>query len=174
MYNWITLLYTWNWHNIVNQLFFNLKKRMNTLHEIKRKASLTSVNVLAALYGHMFFTPPCKHLLKGITVFCSSRTCLLHGTMYHERLTIIHITFHSMVPVYHYLLEFHWVSLVAQVVKNLPANEGVMGSIPGSGRYPGKGNGNPLQYFCLENSMDRGAWWATVHVVTQSWTQMSD
>ena len=107
-------------------------------------------------------------------MFCSSRTCLLHGAIYHERLTIIHITFHSMVPVYHYLLEFHWASLVAQVVKNLPANEGVMGLIPGSGRYPGKGNGNPLQYSCLENSMDRGAWRATVHAVTQSWTQMSD
>ena len=40
-----------------------------------------------------------------------------------------------------------------------------MGSIPGSGRYPGLGNGNPLQYSCLENFMDRGAWWATVHGV---------
>ena len=116
------------------------------------------------------FTQPCKHLLKGITMFCSSRTYLLHWTTYHEPLNMIHITFHSMVPVYHYLLEFHWASPVAQVVENLPANEGVTDSIPGSGRYPGKGNGNPLQYSCLENSMDRGAWWATVHEVTQSWT----
>ena len=44
------------------------------------------------------------------------------------------------------------------------------GSIPGSGRSPGEGSGNPLQYFCLENSMDRGAWWAIVHGVTKSWT----
>ena len=41
-----------------------------------------------------------------------------------------------------------------------------MGSIPGLGRSPGVGNGNPLQYSCLENSMDRGAWWATVHTVS--------
>ena len=50
--------------------------------------------------------------------------------------------------------------------KNLPANAedtGEMGSIPGSGRSLGVGNGNPFQYFCLEESMDRGAWWATVH-----------
>ena len=48
------------------------------------------------------------------------------------------------------------------VVKNTPTNAGNAGSIPGSGRSP-RGNGNPLQYSCLENSMDRGAWWATVH-----------
>ena len=53
------------------------------------------------------------------------------------------------------------------VVKNLPANAGDMGLIPGSGRSPGEGNGNPLQYSCLENPMDRGAWWATVHGVTK-------
>ena len=47
-------------------------------------------------------------------------------------------------------------------------------SIPGLGRSPEEGNGNPLQYFCLENSMDRGAWWAIVHGVTKSWTRLSD
>ena len=46
------------------------------------------------------------------------------------------------------------------VVKNLPANTGDEGPIPGSGRSPGEGNGNPLQYFCLEKFMDGGAWWA--------------
>ena len=46
------------------------------------------------------------------------------------------------------------------VVKNPPANAGYTGSIPGSGRAPGEGNGNPLQYSCLRTSMDRGAWWA--------------
>ena len=44
------------------------------------------------------------------------------------------------------------------------------GSIPGLGRSPGEGNGNPLQYSCLENPMDRGAWWATVHGVANGWT----
>ena len=48
------------------------------------------------------------------------------------------------------------------------------GSIPGSGRSPGEENGNSLQYSCLENSMDGGAWWATVHGVTKSWTRLSD
>ena len=54
------------------------------------------------------------------------------------------------------------------MVKNLPANAGDLGLIPGLGHSPGEGNGNPLQYSCLGNSMDRGAWWAKVRVVTQS------
>ena len=57
---------------------------------------------------------------------------------------------------------------MARVVKNLPENAGDMGSIPGSGRSAEGGHGNPLQSSCLENPMDRGAWWATVHRVTQS------
>ena len=56
------------------------------------------------------------------------------------------------------------------VAENLPANAEDTGSIPGPGRSPGEGNGNPLQYSCLENPMDRGAWWDTVHGVTKSWT----
>ena len=56
------------------------------------------------------------------------------------------------------------------VVKNLPANAGDVGSIPGSERSPGEGNGSPLQYSCLENSMDRGAWQATVYGITKSQT----
>ena len=66
-------------------------------------------------------------------------------------------------------------SQVALVVKNPSASAGDirdMGSIPGSGRSPGEGHGNPLQYSCLENPMDRGAWWATVHGVTKSWTRL--
>ena len=54
------------------------------------------------------------------------------------------------------------------------SNAGDPGSILGSGRSPGDGNGYPLQYSCLENSMDRGAWRATVHGVKKSWTQLSD
>ena len=66
-------------------------------------------------------------------------------------------------------------SQVALVVKNLPANAGDLrdvGSIPGVGRSPGDGNGNPLLYSCLGNPMDRGAWLATVHSATQSRTQL--
>ena len=61
------------------------------------------------------------------------------------------------------------------MVKNLPANAGDIrdsGSIPGSGRSSGEGNGNPLQYSCLENPMDRRAWWAIVHRVTKSRTRL--
>ena len=54
------------------------------------------------------------------------------------------------------------------MVKNPPANAGDPGWIPGSGKSPGGGNGNPLQYSCLENPMERGAWWATVHRVAES------
>ena len=63
------------------------------------------------------------------------------------------------------------------VVKNPPANAGDardVGSTPGSGRSPGVGNGNPLQYSCLENSVDRGTWQAAVHGVMKSQTQLND
>ena len=61
------------------------------------------------------------------------------------------------------------------VEKNLPANAGETtdtGSIPGSGRSPGGGHGDPLQYSCLENPTELGAWWATVHRGAKSWTQL--
>ena len=67
-------------------------------------------------------------------------------------------------------------SPVAQLIKNPPANAGDtrdVGSIPGSGRSPGEGSGNLFQYSCLENSMDRGAWQATVHEVAKSRKQLS-
>ena len=63
------------------------------------------------------------------------------------------------------------------MVENMPANAGDTGdagSIPGSGRSLGVGNGNSLQYSFLEYPMDRGVWWATVHRVTKSWAQLSD
>ena len=62
------------------------------------------------------------------------------------------------------------------VVMNLPVNArvGDTGSIPGLGRSPGEGNGYPLQHSCLENSMDTGAWWATVHGVAKSWIKLND
>ena len=55
------------------------------------------------------------------------------------------------------------------VVQNSPANAGDKGLIPGSGRSPGEGNGNPLQYSCLGNPMERGGWWATVHGAKKEW-----
>ena len=59
-------------------------------------------------------------------------------------------------------------------VKASACNVGDLGSIPGSGRSPGEGNDNPLQYSCLENPMDGGAWWATVHGVAKSRTRLGD
>ena len=59
-------------------------------------------------------------------------------------------------------------------VKASACNAGDLSSIPRSGRSPGGENGNPLQYPCMENPMDAGAWWATVHGVTKSQTQLSD
>ena len=59
-------------------------------------------------------------------------------------------------------------------VKVSASNAGDLGLIPGLGRSPGEGNGNPAQYSCLENPIDRGAWWATVHGVAKSQTRLSD
>ena len=64
-------------------------------------------------------------------------------------------------------------SQVALVVRNPSASARDMSSIPGSGRSPREGSGNPLQYSCLVNPMDRGAWWAIVHEVAKSWTRLS-
>ena len=68
-------------------------------------------------------------------------------------------------------------SQLVLVVKNLLASAGDMrdlGSVPGSGRSPGRGHGNPLQYSCLENPMDKGAWRATVRRVAKGWTQLKE
>ena len=71
---------------------------------------------------------------------------------------------------------FQWASPVALVIKNPLANAGdiKVGLIPGSVRSSGGGHGNPLQYSCLENLMDRRAWWAAVHRVAKSWTRLSN
>ena len=66
---------------------------------------------------------------------------------------------------------------MAQRLKHLPAsacNVGDLGLIPGPGRSSGEGNANPLQYSCLENPMDRGAWWATIHGVAKSQTRLNE
>ena len=67
-----------------------------------------------------------------------------------------------------------WGPQVVLMVKNPPANAGDTGLIPGSGRSPGEGKDNPLQYSCLENSTGRGAWRAAIYGAAKSWTQLSD
>ena len=77
----------------------------------------------------------------------------------------------------HYDMHYYFFfssSLVAQMVKVSACSVGDLGSIPGWGRSSGEGNDNPLQYSCLENSMDGGAWWSVVHGVTKSWTRLSN
>ena len=67
-----------------------------------------------------------------------------------------------------------WASLVTRASgKESASNAGVLGLIPGLGRSPGEGNGNLLQYSCLENSIDRGAWWATIHGVKKATNTLS-
>ena len=69
----------------------------------------------------------------------------------------------------------HWLGFPGgSVVKNPPASAGDAGLIPELGRTPGEGNGNPLQYSCLESSMHTGAWWATVYGLAKSQTRLSD
>ena len=67
-----------------------------------------------------------------------------------------------------------WGHLGGSVLKNVPANAGEAGSIPGLRTSLGEGNGNPLQYSSLGNTMDRRAWWATVHGIAKSWTGLSN
>ena len=79
-------------------------------------------------------------------------------------------------PSINYKLDIIYPHSKDEAAKNLPANAGDTrdtGSIPELGGFPGVGNSNPLQYSCLKISMDRGAWWATVHGAAKSWTQLS-
>ena len=106
----------------------------------------------------------------------TTKTCLTYKKLFFQikKLFLINPTWWLLLK---YICLWQWIKIsnsvcelwdfpCGTVVKNLPANAGDTrdsGFIPGSGRSPGVGNGNPLQCSCLKNSMDRGAWWATVH-----------
>ena len=110
---------------------------------------------------------------SGVLIYVHFVSCLIIPSQRHSPKFSSHFKALGFCPG----LYFCWTSQVALVVKNLPSNAGDIkgvGLIPGSGRSSGEGNGNPLQYSCLENSRDRGVWWATVHGVSQSWTRLSD
>ena len=101
---------------------------------------------------------------------CSLTGSSVHGIFQARVLEWGAIAFSNM---YGYMCIYGFLS--GTLVKNASANAGDardLSSIPGLGRSPVEGNGNPLQYSCLENSMDRGAWWAVVHGVTKSWTRL--
>ena len=103
-------------------------------------------------------------------------TCTFYLTILLYIYTIYIYSLSLYIYIYTYIyIYIHTYFQVVLVVKNLSANAGElrdMGSIPGLGRFPGEGEGNgkPLQYSCLENPMDRGAWWATVHGIAKSCT----
>ena len=80
----------------------------------------------------------------------------------------------ARVPTNVFLSNPKWGFPDSSVGKESACNAGDPGLTPGLGRFPGEGNGNPFQYSCLENSRDRGAWWATAHGITKSQTQLSD
>ena len=104
--------------------------------------------------------PPAISVTQSLTSQANCSVCGHAG--YHLSLRVLNDGYCSF-----------WAFQVALVVKNPPAKAGDLreaGSIPGSGRSPGVGQGNPLQYVCLENHMDRGAWWATVHGASKSGT----
>ena len=109
-------------------------------------------------------------LPKWAFLYCLSRFCLIGdyraSWQYKDQDTCPNCWHH-----YLWIIKLSKSSHTALVVKNMPADAGDIrdaGSIPGSGRSPGGEHGNPLQYSCLENPMDRGAWLATVHGVTES------
>ena len=114
----------------------------------------TSVLLYCALWGQAEHGVPPEitpNLAFSIAFFCFLTPLVSVGNMF---LVI-------------YLYQNPWDFPGCSVVKNPPANVGNASWIPGSGRSPGKGNGNPLQYSCLGDSMEREAWWATFHGVTK-------
>ena len=110
-----------------------------------------------------------KHLILDCIIVTCINICILKKWNHFLHITYLKIFFARA----HYFLGFP----SGSAGKNPPAKAGDardMGLIPGLGRSTGEGNGNPLQYSCLENPMDRGTWWAIVHGVAKSWTRLSD
>ena len=95
-------------------------------------------------------------------MWACTRVCFFISCCVEEHLLVI-FEISTVISFIGYSTVIDLYSLVAQMVKASACNAGDPGLIPGLGRSPGEGNGNPLQYSCLENSMDGGAWWATVH-----------
>ena len=115
-----------------------------------------------------------EHSSKASILRCSAFFIVQHSHPYMTTGKTIALTRQTFIGKVMSLL-FNMLSRLVLVVKNLPATAGDIrnvDSIPGSGRSPGEGHENPLQYSCLENAMNRGAWKATVHRVTKSQTQL--
>ena len=106
------------------------------------------------------------------SVICS--LCEILSSVYKIISVIPYYDVYSMYSIIHYIIDVNGASLVAQMVKNLPEMQDTWVWSLGSGGSPRECNDNPLQYSCLENSMDRGPWRATVFGVTRSQTWLSD
>ena len=119
---------------------------------------LSTKNELQLLMGQFFLSFQCdlSHLLIPLSPFTLTETHCIQGEQV--------LTYKDHI----------WDLPGGLVVRNPPANAGDVGLIPGSGRSLGGGDGNPLPYSCLENSMDRGAWWATGSMGSQNETPLRD
>ena len=152
-----------------------------------------------ALVGEFFTTSATWETLFSICVCVHMHVCVFAPTSLFVSVCVNRFSrvqlFAWIMPVYSFLARFFFflmwivfsslswiyyniVSVLGfpggSVVTNTPTNAGDQGSIPGSERSTGEETGNPLQYSCLENPMDRGAWWATVHTIAKSQTSLSD
>ena len=134
-------------------LYLTLPTSQGVIHSI--------VSIVSIVYKYQFQSPNSSHPTPSFPP-CSPYICSYICT------SISALQMRSSIP-------FFWDSQVVLVVKNLAANAGDIrdsGLIPGSGRSPRGEHGNPLQCSCLENPMDRGSWWAIVHRVAKSWSQL--
>ena len=115
----------------------------------------------------------------GFVPICFWFFILFYFNFWKYILSVLHIVWHNVSLNLLLIGErrgLFWDFPGGSVVKNPPpsaGDAGDMGSVPGSGRSPGVGNGNPRQYPCLENFMDRGVWRAAIHEVAKSWTRLS-
>ena len=108
-------------------------------------------------HGKQHFIP-----IQGPGILRPSAVCVVPCSVDVTRIRPLQPSFRSLYVKGLVVAQVTWASWVAQGAKHAPAKEGDVGSIPGPGRSPGGGNGNPLQYSCLENSLDGGAWRSTV------------
>ena len=128
----------------------------------------TNVEHMNIVFLYAYFSIPGIMLTYQL---CISFLCIVGINLLISSLKLLHLYAWEKLD----LPFFLWGFPRELVVKNPPAHAGDirdMGSIPGLGRSHGEGNGNPLEYFCLQNAMDRGVWPATVHRVTQSQTRL--
>ena len=196
----ITLLHTWHWHNTVYQLYFNLKIKVFTKPWFLEAVALLLLLPHALSGRHYandtfsgaFWLSKSILYTKSIVKLSKAKPIKLawnnlRGMDLTARMSkgLLHCLCGLTLKLLCSLIRNHWCQTVFSFTNKRLGKENVSqwcsgkesacnaadpGSIPGSGRCPGGGYGNPLRYSCLKNSMDRGAWWATVRGVPKSRT----